>query len=54
MAKQYTFKVTATLCEEDSDKTRERALEDLREWLEAYECNSGFPGCSIFEKIEIV
>lgn len=54
MAKKYTFKVTATLCEEDEDVTRERALEDLKEWLEAYEDDSGLMGWTVFEKIEIV
>lgn len=37
MTKKYTFTVTATLCEENEDVTREQALESLREWLEAYE-----------------
>ena len=54
MAKKYTFKVTATLCEEDEDITREQALEDLKEWLKAYENDSDVIGCSEFEKIEIV
>lgn len=54
MAKKYTFKVTVTLCEEDEDLTREDALEELMDWLKEYECGSGLPGCSPFEKIEIV
>lgn len=54
MAKKYTFTVTATLCEEDENVTREEALEDLEEWLKVYENESGFPGSSEFEKIEIV
>lgn len=53
MAKTYTFTVTATLCEEDEKETREQALESLQEWLEAYENDSDFMGCSEFEKIEI-
>ena len=54
MAKKYTFTVTATLCEEDEDVTREQALESLKEWLEAYENGSDLLGSSEFEKIEIV
>lgn len=54
MAKKYTFTVTATLCEEYEDITREYALEELRDWLEPEECGSVFPGYSPFKKIEIV
>lgn len=54
MTKKYTFTVTATLCEEDEDITREYALEELRDWLKQEECDSDFPGCSPFKKIEIV
>lgn len=56
MAKKYTFKVTATLCEEDEHITREQALESLAEWLEAYENehDSSLLGSSEFKKIEIV
>lgn len=53
MAKTYTFTVIATLCEEDEKETREQALESLQEWLEAYENDSDFMGCSEFEKINI-
>lgn len=52
--KKYTFKVTAYLCDEDKDCSREDALEDLKDWLKDYECDSGLMGYSIFEKIEIV
>lgn len=54
MTKKYTFTVTATLCEEDEDVTREQALESLREWLETYENGSDLLGSSEFDKIEIV
>lgn len=56
MTKKYTFKVTATLCDEDETflDTREKVLQELKEWLEMDENDSDFPGSSPFEKIEIV
>lgn len=54
--KKYTFKVTATLCDEDKAfyDTREKVLKELKEWLELNENDSDLIGCSPFEKIEIV
>lgn len=51
MEQKYTFKVTVTVSDGSS---RENILEDLKEWLEAYEGDSDFPGTSSCDKIEIV
>lgn len=54
MAKKYTFKVTATLYDEDENMSREEVASSLREWLEEYEDDSGLAGSTPFERIEII
>lgn len=54
--KKYTFTVAVTLCDEDRAflDTKEKVLQELKDWLEMYENDSDSPGSSPFEKIEIV